>query len=322
VPGPLRVLLTGGLGYLGGRLARFLTESAGYEVVLGTRTPERVPEWAAAYPVVRTDWTQEAALARACAGADAIVHLAGMNAQRCAEDPVGAIEFNAAGTARLLSAACREQVRRCIYLSSAHVYGDALVGTVDEGVCPQPRHPYATSRRAAEDLVRHAQHSGRIEGLVVRLSNSYGAPADPAADCWTLLTNDLCLQAVRTRRLVLRTTGEQRRDFVPLTETCRALTHLLAVPAALLQQEVVNVGGRWAPMLWEMAALIAVRVSAVLGFRPEVHTGDRTDVVGGGLVEYRIARLLATGFEPDPDAVVPELDRLIGFCQEHRKSLP
>jgi UDP-glucose 4-epimerase len=321
VPGPLRVLLTGGVGYLGGRFARFLTES-GYEVVLGTRTPERVPEWAAAYPVVRTDWTQEAALARACAGADAIVHLAGMNAQRCAEDPVGAIEFNAACTARLLSAACREQVRRCIYLSSAHVYGSALVGAVDESTCPQPRHPYATSHRAAEDVVRLAQHSGRIEGLVVRLSNSYGAPADPAVDCWSLLTNDLCLQAVRARRLVLQTSGEQRRDFVPLGEACRALAHLLAVPAAVFKEEVLNVGGGWAPTLLEMAALIAARVSAVLGFCPEVHTGARTDAIGGGPLEYRIARLLGTGFTLDPTAVMTELDRLIRFCQRHRESLP
>jgi UDP-glucose 4-epimerase len=318
----LKVLLTGGLGYVGGRLARFLAERAGCEVVLGTRTPEHAPGWSAPYAVVRTDWAQETALVRACAGVDAIVHLAGMNAQRCAEDPVGALEANGVGTARLLSAACRARVRRLIYVSSAHVYGDSLVGTVDESACPQPRHPYATSHRAAEDLVRHAQHSGRLEGLVVRLSNSYGAPLDPAADCWTLLTNDLCLQSVRARRLVLRTTGEQRRDFVPLTETCRALAHLLAVPAAHFQQEVVNVGGGWAPMLREMAALIATRVYAVLGFRPEVHVGERTDAVGTGLVQYRIARLRATGFDPDPDAPVAELDRLIGFCQEYRESLP
>lgn len=315
------MLLTGGLGYVGGRLARVLAERAGHEVVLGTRTPERVPHWAASYPVVRTDWAHEAALARACAGVDAVLHLAGMNAQRCAADPVAALEMQGVGTARLLSAACREQVRRFIYLSSAHVYGSALTGTVDESTCAQPHHPYATSRRAAEDAVRHAQHSGRIEGLVVRLSNGYGAPADPGADCWSLVTNDLCLQAVRTRRLVLRTTGAQRRDFVPLGEVCRALAHLLAAPATVFKEELVNVGGGWAPMLRELAALIAARVSAVLGFCPEVRAGAGTDAIGSGLAEYRIARLLAAGFAPDPNAVVVELDRLIGFCDEHRESL-
>lgn len=318
----MRVLLTGGVGYLGGRLAGHLAERGGYEVTLGTRTPERVPGWATAHRVVRTDWTQEVALAGACAGADAVVHLAGMSARHCAADPVGALEFNGCGTARLLSAACRAQVRRFIYLSSAHVYGAALVGRVDESTCPQPQHPYATSHRAGEDVVRHAQQSGRIEGLVIRLSNSYGAPADAAADCWSLLTNDLCLQAARTRRLVLRTTGEQRRDFVPLSQACAALAHLLAAPAAVCREEVINVGGGWAPRLRELAALVAARVSAVLGFSPEVLSGDGNDAIGGELIEYRIARLLASGFRLDPAAAAAEIDRLVRFCQEHQESLP
>jgi UDP-glucose 4-epimerase len=318
----LRVLLTGGVGYLGGRLARFLIEREGHEVLLGTRAPQRVPNWAADHRVVHTDWNQEATLARACAGVDAIVHLSGMNARDCAEDPVAALEVNGVGTAHLLRAACREQVRRFIYLSSAHVYGGALTGRVDEGTAAEPRHPYATSHRAAEDLVRHAQYSGRIEGVVVRLSNSYGAPADPGADCWSLLTNDLALQAVRSGRLVLRTTGEQRRDFIPLAEACRALAHLLAVPAAVLEQEVINVGGGWALMLREMAALIAERSLAVLGLRPELCIGDRTDATGSGLLAYGIARLLATGFKPDATAREAELDQLLRFCQEHRESLP
>ncbi len=318
----MRVLLTGGVGYLGGRLAPVLAARAGYEVVLGTRTPERIPGWAAAYHAVRTDWTQEPELARACEGVEAVVHLAGMNARRCAEDPVGALEINGVGTARLLNAACRAQVRRFIYLSSAHVYGAALAGTVDETTCPRPRHPYATSHRAAEDVVRQAQSSGRIEALVVRLSNTYGAPADARADCWSLLTNDLCLQAVRTRRLILRTTGEQRRDFMPIGEACRALTHLLGIPAAAFEQEVLNVGGGRAPMLRDMAALVAARASEVLGYCPEVRSGDRTDPTGSELVEYRIARLVATGFEPDASAVTTELDALIRFCKEHQGSLP
>jgi UDP-glucose 4-epimerase len=318
----LRVLLTGGVGYLGGRLAQWLATHSRCEIVLGTRSPEHAPEWTAAHRLVRTDWTQEAGLARACAGVDAVIHLAGMNARRSAADPVGALECSALGTARLLSAACQERVPRFVYLSSAHVYGSALAGCVDENTCPLPRHPYATSRRAAEDVVRQAQGAGRIAALVVRLSNAFGAPADPTADCWSLFTNDLCLQAVRTQRLVLRTTGQQRRDFVPLGEACRALEHLLAVPAEQFRQEIINVGGGWAPTLREMAALIAARVTAVLGLRPELHCGEVSDAIGNELIDYRIGRLLASGFVPDREAVVPELDRLIRFCQQHRESLP
>jgi UDP-glucose 4-epimerase len=319
----VKVLLTGGVGYLGGRLAEFLAAHTEHDVVLGTRTPERAPAWAKSYPCVRTDWTEPTNLFAACKNVEAIVHLVGMNAACSAADPPGALEVNGLGTARLLRAACDAGVRRFIYLSTAHVYGDSLTGIVDEVSCPRPRHPYATSHRAGEDAVRAASFSTGIEGLVVRLSNAYGAPADCSADCWSLLTNDLCLQSVRTQRLTLRTKGDQRRDFVPLGEVCRALAHLLSVPASTLKNnETVNLGGGWAPTLREMAMLVGKRSDAVLGFHPEVVSGSTADATGGGLIEYRVTRLLASGFEQNPNALIAEMDGLIRFCHRNRESLP
>ena len=317
----MNVLLTGGTGFLGGRLAEALTR-AGCDVTLGTRSPERLPPWTGAYRVLHTAWQEPATLRAACVGVEAIVHLAGTSARHSTADPAAALAANGVGTTRLVDAACQAGVRRLLYMSTAHVYGTALCGVVDEDTCPQPRHPYATSHRAAEDVVRAAQYAGRLEGLVVRLSNSYGAPADSTADCWSLFTNDLCLQAVRSQRLVLDTNGEQRRDFVPLSEVCRALMHLLAVPARVCASEVLNVGGDAARTLREMAACIAARVDAVLGFMPAVIVGERSDGVGNALLEYRSARLHASGFVPDPLAPTAELDRLIRFCQAHSGSLP
>src|SRR5205807_10500909 len=110
-------------------------------------------------------------------------------------------------TARLARAAAKQGTARFIYLSSAHVYGAALSGHVDEHTCPAPRHPYATSHRAGEDAVRLACDGSAMAAIVVRLANAFGAPVDPAVDCWHLVTNDLCRQAVKTRRAVLKTPG-------------------------------------------------------------------------------------------------------------------
>jgi UDP-glucose 4-epimerase len=314
----LRILLTGGLGYLGGRLAQTLAGAPDHELILGTRRRvAAAPPWLPQATIAAMDWSDERELARVCRGMDAIVHLAGMNAKACAKDPLGALAFNGVATARLLRAAIEQGVSRFIYLSTAHVYGAALSGSVDEKTCPAPRHPYATSHRAGEDAVLMAHAAGTVQGIVVRLSNSFGAPVEPEVDCWSLLVNDLCRQAVATRQMVLRTAGQQRRDFVAISDACRAIVHLLKAPAAIVAEGLFNVGSGWAPTLLEMAEKAASRVESVLGFRPQIRTGVARDAVGDGKLDFGIRRILDTGFEWPQQSIVEELDRLIVFCARH-----
>jgi UDP-glucose 4-epimerase len=260
------------------------------------------------------DWSSDRRLERACAGIDAIVHLAGMNAADCERDPVAALEFNGVGTARLVRAAISQRVNRLVYLSTAHVYGAALKGTVNELTCAQPRHPYATSHRAGEDAVRLTRTGQPSIAIVARLSNAFGAPACPEANCWSLVTNDLCRQAVTTRRAVLRSAGSQRRDFIPVSEACRAMAHLLSLPPERVGDGLFNIGGAWAPTMLEMARLVAERVTARLGFCPQLVVGTADDGECVEHLEYSVSRLAATGFTLRQDSVQQELDRLVEFC--------
>jgi UDP-glucose 4-epimerase len=306
----LRILLAGGLGYVGGRLAEWLG-AARHELVLGSRDPARASGNDAAR-VVRLDWSSAASLDAACRGVEAVIHLAGMNAAACAADPVGARATYGEGTSRLLAAATRQGVGRFLYLSSAHVYGDALAGVVDEDVEPRPRHPYALGHAAAEQVLRAAH--GAVQIRIARLSNAVGAPADPRADCWWLLANDLARQAVRTGSMALRTAGTQRRDFIALGEACRALAHLLELPAERAGNGLFNVGGNATMSVFELAQLIAARVQAVSGSAPPISVGAGSDAAGDSLREYSSARLAASGFAPRPAALAGELDRLISSC--------
>lgn len=309
----MRVLITGGFGYLGGRLAQFLASRGGNEVVLGSRQAHGAPPWLPQAQVLRTQWDCQDELERMCTRIDAIVHLAGMNAQACASDPVAALQFNAVATARLVQAAARQGMRRFIYLSTAHVYGRPLIGTITERTCPGPLHPYATSHRAGEDAIRCAHDRRDVEGIVIRLSNAYGAPAHQDTDSWMLLVNDLCRQAVSTRRMVLRSAGMERRDFVPLTEVCRAVEHLLQLPAKDIGGGVFNVGGEWSPTVWEMAGIVQDCCARSLGFRPDLLRATPQDGKIVADLDYRIDELRKTGFQL-LDGKLEEIQRLLGFC--------
>ncbi len=264
--------------------------------------------------MVQTRWDSLAGLEHICSAVDAIVHLAGINAQDCATDPVVALELNAVATARLLQAAVRQRVKRFIYLSTAHVYGSHLTGAITEETCPVSLHPYATSHRAGEDVVRAANQRGEIEGIVIRLSNAYGAPAHKDANCWMLLVNDLCRQAVTTQRMVLRSSGLQRRNFIPLPDACRAIDHLLQLSAQDLARDIFNVGGMWSPTVWEVACLVQERCTVALGFQPQLirippQTGETVTEL-----DYRFDALRQTGFQPSANKV-EEIDRLLNFCK-------
>jgi UDP-glucose 4-epimerase len=310
----MRILITGGFGYLGGRLAQFLANQAGYTVLLGSRQQTRPPDWLSHVEVIQTRWDSPASLEQICIGVNAAVHLAGMNAQDCTADPAAALEVNGLATARLLNAAIKQRVKRFIYLSTAHIYGNPLAGVITEETCPTNLHPYATSHRAGEDVVRAAHQRGEIEGIVIRLSNGYGTPTHKDANCWMLLINDLCRQAVITQEMVLRSTGLQRRDFVPLTDACRAIGHLLALPRQDLGRGIFNVGGKTASTVWEVACLIQKRCETTLGFLPQLNrVAPQADEAIVEL-DYRLDALLQTGFRPDADRV-KEIDQLIKFCR-------
>ena len=60
-------------------------------------------------------------------------------------------------------------------------------------------------------------------------------PTHAEADCWTLLVNDLCMQAVRDKKLVLRSSGIQQRDFITLQDVGRVVSHFLDFPATALR---------------------------------------------------------------------------------------
>lgn len=307
-----RILITGGFGYVGSRIAQVLAQSPDTEIVLGSRLPRAVPAWLPQASVVATPWHDLGKLKKICVDIDIVLHLAAMNEIDALLDPVGALEINGVHSVRLLEAAQAEGVASFFYLSTAHVYGAPLCGTINEATLPRPRHPYATSHRAAEDAVLAAHDSGKIAGIVLRLSNSFGAPVHAGVDRWTLLINDLCRQAVKNKVLSLRSSGLQRRDFVTLHDVSRAFEHLLTLPKDKIGDGLFNIGGQWTPRIIDVAKLVQERCGVVLGYTPELTYPQGSGEVSLELT-YSIEKLLDTGFVLTGDAQI-EIDATLRFC--------
>ena len=311
----MKVLITGGFGYLGGRLAQFLSLLPDYKVVLGSRKNNGTPDWLLNAKVVQTEWHSIQQLEKICKGIDVIVHMAGMNAQDCANDPAAAVEFNAVATARLVQAAIKTKVKRFVYLSTAHIYDSPLTGDITEETCPVSLHPYATSHKAAEDVVRAAFNCNQIEGVIIRLSNAFGAPVTKDVNCWMLLVNDLCLQAALNGRMVLKSSGLQRRDFIAITDFCNAVRHLLELPADKLDNGVFNIGGGRSSTIKEMAQIVAERFNVLTGDKPDIEYLTNPNSETSDKLNYKINKLIDTDFKiSQKNNFEQETDKLIWFC--------
>jgi UDP-glucose 4-epimerase len=309
-----RILVTGAMGFVGGRVAQSLAKHGDVRLTLGSRTAQANPDWLPSAQIVAMDWRSPQSLTLACDGIDTLVHLAGMNDTDCLRDPVAALEVNAVNTARLMQAAKVAGVKRVIYFSTAHVYGPSLVGKIDEFTLPKGRHPYATSHRAAEDVVLAAANEN-MDSIVLRLSNGFGVPAHSAVNAWMLLMNDLCRQAVTLRSMTLRSTGIQRRDFITLEDVSRVVAHMVDLPNTKVGDGVFNVGSGKSLRVIDMVELIQIRCTEVLGYTPEIVRPQPAESDESPNLDYRVDRLLSTGFKlsGNPDL---EIDGILSMCNE------
>ena len=172
------ILITGATGFIGSRMAQRLHEQGKQVRLLGQlrnkveRNRATTLE-ALGLSVGEVDVTEED-LASHLEGVDLVIHLAA--AQHEANQPESYFQkVNVEGTRRLLEASIVAKVRRFVYGSTIGVYGEALDGEIDENSRVAPDNHYGRSKFAAEQLVR--SHSGRIEVVIARISETYG-PGD------------------------------------------------------------------------------------------------------------------------------------------------
>ena len=263
------VLISGGLGYLGGRIAKYLLDS-GFQVRIGSsQSHPDVPSDLLSCEIVMCDLSDKRSLENACKNVSSIIHLASLNAQECDHDPEAALLINGLGTLNLLNAAKKMGVTKFVYFSTAHVYGSPLQGIIGENSTPRPIHDYAITHRLAEDYVLQANSNKDITGSILRLTNSVGSPLNSKANCWMLVVNDLCKQTVLNQSMELHSDELVQRDFIPISTVCSTVVDVLT--SDVLDGEIANISSSVVLTLRELTNLIADRSEVVLGFRPNIN---------------------------------------------------
>ena len=256
-----RVLITGGLGFIGSNLARELVE-AGSEVAL---IDSLIPEYGGSLDNIAgiedrvrvniSDVRDEHSLPSLIQGQDLVFNLAGQTSHvDSLHDPYTDLEINCRAQLSILETVRHENPEaKVIFASTRQLYGRPKYLPVDEQHPLAPVDPNGVNKAAGEWY--HLVY-GEIYGLrcsVLRLTNTYGPRMRVKDDRQTFLGTWLRL-AVEGEELLVFGDGTQQRDFTYVDDAVEAF--LLAGASAKADGEVFNVGGEPPVSLAELAGLL------------------------------------------------------------------
>ncbi len=209
----MRVLVTGGAGFIGANLCRDLLDAGADVRVLDDLSTGRSGNLGGlAVDLVEGSVVDADLVDRVTADADRIVHLAARaSVPRSIAEPVAAHEVNVTGTVVVLEAA-RPRAVPVVVASSSSVYGDTEVSPKHEDLPVAPRSPYAASKLAAEGYALAYQVAYGLPVLALRFFNVYG-PLQPADHAYAAVVPRFVDAALHDRPLEVHGDGRQSRDF-------------------------------------------------------------------------------------------------------------
>lgn len=218
----LRVLVTGGAGFIGSHLVRELV-FRGYEVRildnLSRGSLENVQDVLGSVELVVHDIRDYEAVSKAVSGVDSVIHLAALtDVEESLREPELYVEVNVIGTLNLARASRR--IDSFIYASSSAVYGDPVRVPVSENHPVNPKSPYGASKASGELFVTTYSRIYGFRPVVFRLFNVYGPRQSKN---YSGVVVEFMKRALRGEPLIIYGSGEQTRDFVYVSDVVQAI---------------------------------------------------------------------------------------------------
>lgn len=256
----IRVLVTGGAGFIGAHLANQLVHRGAAVRVLDDLSSGDPASLSPAVNFNRGDVRDVPKLWSLLQGVDVVFHLAArVSVPASVLYPREYNDVNVGGTVALLEA-CRDVgVKRVVLASSATVYGDQPSWPITEDMPPNPSVPYAVSKLAAE---RYLFTIGRLSGfetVALRIFNAYG-PGQPLPPTHAPVIPLFMQQIIGRGSVIIFGDGRQTRDFVYIDDVVDAL--ITAATASNVDQEVINVGSGQETSLLQLIDTICSVINA------------------------------------------------------------
>jgi UDP-glucose 4-epimerase len=295
----VRILVTGGAGFIGANLCRTLVTAPGVDGVVALddlSTGSRANlDGVDGVELVEGSILDADVLDQVVPGAGAIIHLAARpSVPRSLIDPMASHEANATGTLRVLEAARHHGGPQVVVASSSSVYGANPTLPKHEDMAPMPVSPYAVSKLATESYALAYGHSFDLPTLAFRFFNVFG-PLQAADHAYAAVIPAFLAAALRGEPLPVHGDGCQTRDFTYVGTVCSVLAD--AAVRTVTSPRPVNLAFGTRVSLLDVIALIEKELGRSL---ERSHTSPRAGDVRDSQADQGNLRRLFPDVQPVP----------------------
>lgn len=222
----MKILITGGAGFIGSNLAKRLVSDGHQVVVLDSllRGNKLDKETFAQIEFIKGDVRSLDTVVKASTGCDLIFHFAAvLGVDIVADNPVETMDVEVIGTRNVVDAAEINNIKKIMYASTSGIYGhSAIENALTEEVLVDPRTSYAMAKRYNEIyLASHNEEKG-LDAIALRFFNVYGANQDNR-----MVIPLFFEQASTNKDITVFGTGKQTRDFTYIDDTIEACVRLM-----------------------------------------------------------------------------------------------
>src|SRR5215472_6855771 len=218
----MRVLITGGAGFIGRHITEYFNDRAEVRVIDNLRCGSKSNLSGLKCQLVVGSILDRDLVREAMTGVDFVFHLAAMvSVPGSVKAPNEYAETNAGGTAIVLEEAARAGAKKLIFSSSAAIYGDNPAIPQIESMPAEPKNPYAKSKYEGERHCRSFTNHGRLATVCLRYFNVFGPYQNPTTE-YAAAVPAFIEKTTRNEPITIFGDGRQSRDFIYVKDVVAA----------------------------------------------------------------------------------------------------
>lgn len=286
----MRVLVTGGAGFIGSHIVEHFHGRAGVRVLDDLRSGFKQNLAGFEHEFIEASILDREAVRGAMQGVDYVFHLAAMvSVPESVAKPAECDELNTKGTLIVLEEAALAGVKKLVFSSSAAIYGDNPAVPKVETMPPEPKSPYASTKLGGELHCEKFTREGRLRTASLRYFNVFGPRQNPGSQ-YAAAVPIFISRALGGESVTIHGDGEQTRDFIYVKDIAAANAWIATESSSA---GVFNVACGGKITINDLASTIC----RLTGSRSEIrHASERAGDVKHSLAS--VDKLRAAGFTP------------------------
>lgn len=218
----MRILITGGAGFIGSHIAEHFNGKAEIRVLDNLRSGYLHNLEGLDVKFIRGDVRDRAAVAKAVEGCDYVFHLAAMiSVPESMSKMEECVDINVNGLLTVLEESAKAGVKKLCFSTSAAIYGDNPVVPKVETMIPEPKSPYAITKLDGEYYCNIFTQTGKLKTACLRYFNVFGPRQDPKS-AYAAAVPIFTAKAIANEDITIFGDGEQTRDFIYVKDIVEA----------------------------------------------------------------------------------------------------